>query len=153
MGYTFIYMGKRYWNTKRAQDTVEIDGNKTNSDNTIKAKGDGWIYGIRDFSTIGADNSMAFVLQSGFFYGKAPVTKLSMNGDSQSLTEDGSFCFGGELGAGVASQDKGFSIIGGFRGEMTMTTFKNSVDAAVENDDSVFGFGNFMYFVEFGMMF
>lgn len=151
MGYTFFYLGKRYWNSERTQDTIEYDGFKQSITDKRKAKGDGWIFGFRDFSTIGLDNSLAIVIQSGLFFGKAPVTKMTTNGVDQTYPVKDSVSLGGELGAGVAFQNIGLSIIGGARGEINATSFKDS--AATGSDESIFGFGNAVFFIEAGMMF
>jgi hypothetical protein len=151
MGYTFFYVGKRFWNSERKQDTVEMDGVSVISEGKREAKGDGWIYGFRDFSTIGMDEGFAIVVQSGFFFGKAPVTKMSTDGVVQPYPEKESVSFGGELGAGVAFQNIGLSVIGGLRGEINASTIDDPTVPAGE--DSIFGFGNAVFFVEAGMMF
>lgn len=152
MGYTFFYVGKRYWNSERTEKTREINGMSVPSqEEKREAKGDGWIYGFRDFSTFGMDDGFAIVLQTGIFLGKAPVTKMKTNGSDQTLPDKESVSFGGEIGGGVAFQNIGLSVIGGLRGEINATTFEDP--AAVGDDESVFGFGNYMFFVEAGMMF
>jgi hypothetical protein len=151
MGYTFIYMGKRYWKTERTQDSIELNGIESSTGKKTKAKGDGWIYGFRDFSTIGADDGFAIVLQTGLFAGKAPVTSLTEDGNKVTYPKDQSLSFGGEIAAGIALQNIGFSIVGGLRADINITTFKDS--AAAGEDESLFGFGNGMIFVEAGLMF
>jgi len=150
MGYTFIFMGKRYWNTVRKQDTREWDTFVDNTDVKYEAKGDGWIYGIRDFSTIGSNDGTAFVIQSGLYFGTAPVTSFKIDGIKQTLPDKkDSPTFGAELGAGVAFQNIGLSVIGGLRGEFNVTTYEDDATG----DESVFGFGNSVFFLEAGMMF
>jgi len=151
MGYTYIFAGKRYWNSSRKQETIEWSSFKDTSTEERKAKGDGWIYGFRDFSTLGMDEGFAIAVQSGLFLGKAPVSKMSTDGADQSYPVKDSVSLGMELGAGVAMQNIGLSVIGGFRGEINATTFKDS--AAPTDEESIFGFGNIMFFVEAGMMF
>lgn len=151
MGYTFIYFGKRYWETKRSQDSVEVDGFKFLTSKKMEASGDGWIYGFRDFSTIGWDEGLAIVIQTGFYLGKAPVNKLKDNGAEVTYPVKESITFGGELAAGLALQNIGFSVVGGLRGDINLSTFKDS--AATAEDESIFGFGNYMFFIEAGMMF
>ena len=151
MGYTYLFVGKRYWSSSRKQETIEYGSNKDTSSEERKAKGDGWIYGFRDFSTLGMDDGFAIAIQSGLFLGKAPVSKMSTNGADESYPVKDSVSLGMELGAGVAMQNLGLSVIGGFRGEINATTFKDS--EAPSGDESIFGFGNIMFFVEAGMMF
>lgn len=151
MGYTYIFAGKRYWSSSRKQETVEWGSFKDTSTEERKAKGDGWIYGFRDFSTLGMDEGFAIAVQSGLFLGKAPVSKMSTDGADQSYPVKESLSLGMELGAGIAMQNIGLSVIGGFRGEINATTFKDS--AAPTGEESIFGFGNIMFFVEAGMMF
>ena len=151
MGYTFLYVGKRYWNTERSQDSLEYDGTKYPSSRKIKADGDGWIFGYRDFSTFGWDEGFAIVFQSGFFIGKAPVNKLTDNGVEVTYSVKDSVSLGGELAAGIALQNIGLSVVGGFRGEINASSFNDS--AATAEDESIFGFGNVMLFIEAGMMF
>ncbi len=154
MGYTFIYMGKRYWNSERKQDTQEADGipNPLFSDIKYKAKGDGWIYGIRDFSTIDFSDTMGVVIQSGLFFGTAPLTSFKIDGTKADLPSDKTpLSFGAELGAGVSFNEIGLSVIGGVRGEFNITAYDDSTDPT--EDESVFGFGNRVYFLEVGMMF
>jgi hypothetical protein len=151
MGYTYFFVGKRFWNTTRKQDSLEYDGVKYASSSERKAKGDGWIFGYRDFSTLGSNNGLALAIQSGLFFGKAPVSKMSTDGVDNTYPVKSSVSIGGELGAGIALQNLGFSVIGGFRGEINVTTFNDS--SAPASKESVFGFGNALFFVEAGMMF
>lgn len=151
MGYTFIYAGKRYWSSSRKQESIEWGIFKNTSTEERKAEGDGWIFGFRDFSTLGMDGGFAIAIQSGLFLGKAPVSKMSTDGADQSYPVRESLSLGMELGAGIAMQNIGLSVIGGFRGEINATTFKDS--AAPTGEESIFGFGNIMLFVEAGIMF
>lgn len=152
MGYTYFYLAKRWWSTERSEDSVEVDGTSVPSEKVKReGKGDGWITGFRDFTTIGPDNGLAFALQTGFFAGKAPVKEFKENGVSVKQPNDKSITLGGEIAGGVAMQNIGFSAIAGLRGEINVTTFKDV--AATGDDESVFGFGNIMFFVEAGMRF
>ncbi len=151
MGYTYFYIGKRYWNSVRKQETIEWNGDSTSSTQEREVKGDGWIAGFRDFSTIGMEDGLAIVVQSGFFFGNTPVSKMTTDGEDQTYPVSESLCLGGEIGGGIALQNIGLSVIGGIRGEVNATTFKDS--AAVGSDESVFGFGNRIFFIEAGMMF
>ncbi len=151
MGYTYIFAGKRFWSTERDRDTIEVDGVKYSSSEKREAEGDGWIIGYRDFSTFGWDDGLAIVFQSGLFFGKAPVSEMSTDGVDDDYPEDESVSLGGELGAGVAFQNIGLSVVGGLRGEINATSFNDS--SAPSGEESVFGFGNFVFFVEAGMMF
>lgn len=149
MGYTFFYFGGRWWETERNENTLTYDGLKLNYENKYEGKGNGWIIGFRDMSTFGPANSLAFVLQTGFFFGKAPVDKFKVNGVNTTQPNDDSAIIGGEIAGGVALQNLGFSIVGGFRGEINATTFKDT--AAPDDEESVFGFGNITFFVEAGI--
>jgi len=83
--------------------------------------------------------------------GDPAASRRLLNGADQSYPVKDSLSPGMELDAGVAMQNLGFSVIGGFRGEINAATFKDS--AAPTGDESIFGFGNIMLFVEAGMMF
>ena len=98
-----------------------------------------------------SDEGFAIVLQTGLFFGKAPVSKMTTNGVAETDPVRDSVTLGGEIGAGVAFQNIGLSVIGGLRGEVNATTFDDPIAPA--NEDSVFGFGNAVFFVEAGMMF
>jgi len=152
MGYTFFYLGRRYWNSERKQDIIKWDTLETEFNVKVKSKGDGWIIGYRDFSTIGKDNRTAmFVFQSGFFLGKAPCSKLIIRGEDLAYHADTPFTVGAELGAGAAFPKTGLSVIGGLRGEINITRFKNP--NLPEYKKPVFGFGNMVLFIECGLMF
>ena len=154
MGYTYFYLAGRWWKTERNQDSVEVNGSETYDPlytGKREGNGKGWNIGYRDFSTFGPNNSFAIALQTGFFIGKAPVDEFKRDGQDENLTNDESISLGGELAGGVALQNLGFSVVGGFRGEINVTTFKDS--AATGDDESVFGFGNITFFVEAGMQF
>lgn len=152
MGYTYIFIGKRYWNTERKQDTREWDIYIDDTNIKYEAKGDGWIFGIRDFTTIDVSDSIGIVIQSGLFFGSAPLTSLKANGAKVTLPDDKDpFTFGAELGAGVSFTNIGLSIVGGMRGEFNLTMYNDSTEAT--EDESVFGFGSSVYYIEAGMMF
>lgn len=152
MGYTFFYFGPRFWTTERTEDSLSVDGISTPlMKGTRKGNGNGWIVGYRDFSTIGPDNGFAIAIQTGFFFGKAPVEEFSQDGVEVTQPVDESFTIGGELAGGVALQELGFSIVGGFRGEIIASSFVDT--AAPADEESVFGFGNIVFFVEAGLQF
>ena len=151
MGYTFIYAGPRLWKMERDQDSFKIDDVEALTQNKLEADGTGWIVGFRDFSTIGPNDGFAVVLQTGFFAGKAPVDDFKWENASQDLKTDQSITLGGELAAGIALQNIGFSLVGGFRGEANVTTFKDPLAPA--DEESAFGLGNITFFVEAGMQF
>lgn len=152
MGYTFFYLGKRYWNSERKEKTRKINGVTVYSaEEKREAKGDGTIYGYRDFSTIPIDGVSSLVIQSGLFFGKAPVSEMSTNGINQTYPVNESLSIGAEIGAGIAFEKTGLSVIGGVRGEINATTFIDK--AAPVDEESVFGFGNAVVFVEAGLMF
>ncbi len=152
MGYTYFYAGKRFWNSDRKEETRSLNGVEYPSlKEKREAEGDGWIAGYRDFSTIGWDDGMAIVVQSGLYFGKTPVSDMTTNGVPETNPVNESVTLGGELAGGLAFQNIGLSVVGGFRGEINATTFKDP--AAPVDEESVFGFGNFVFFVEAGMMF
>ncbi|MFW5771101.1 MAG: hypothetical protein ACOCX9_06665 [Spirochaetota bacterium] len=153
MGHTFIYGGLRYWSTSREQDTLEADGNKIPeySGVDLEGNGSGWIVGFRDLSTIGANDGFAIAIQTGFFFGKAPVDTFKVDGDEEDLTVNESATVGGELAGGIALQNLGFLALAGFRGEVNATTFDDSV--APSGEESAFGFGNITFFVEAQLQF
>ena len=153
MGYTFIYLGKRFWNSKRTAKTWKWDGVKRPACK-YKAEGDGWIFGFRDFSTINISDNFDIVIQSGLFLGKAPVTKLSVNQIDLGVIVNKSYNTGGELAAGAAFKNIGLSIVGGIRAELNFTTFHNysTWDDWDENESSFYA-GNALFFIEAGMMF
>ncbi len=151
MGYTYLYAAKRFWSSERKETSRELNGAPATSSETRKAEGDGWIFGYRDFSTIGAGEGLAFVLQSGFFAGKAAVTSMTANGAKVSKPVNESLNLGAELAMGVAFENTGFSVVGGFRGDINFTTFKDP--AAPVGEESIFGFGDVAFFIEAGMMF
>jgi hypothetical protein len=152
MGYTYFYGGGRFWSTERTEDSFSIDGVTYNTGATTrKGNGSGWIFGYRDFSTIGANDGFAIVIQSGLYFGKAPVDRFEQDGVKLTQSEKASITMGGELAGGIALQDIGFSIVGGFRGQINATTFNDT--AAPDDEESVFGFGNVVFFAEAGMQF
>lgn len=151
MGYTFFFVGFRTWSTERNEDTLALDGITLNYENKYEANGDGWIVGFRDFSTIGIDSGLAIAIQTGLYFGKAPVDSVKRNGIEQVREINETAILGGELAGGIALQNIGFAVIGGFRGEIMLTTFVDP--AAPEDEESVFGFGNIIFFVEASIQF
>ena len=151
MGYTYIYGGWHFWNTVRNQDTREFSIYKETINKKYKADGDGWMAGFRDFSTIGWDKGFAIAIQSGLFVGQAPVNEFKDDGEKVTYDVKQSFAVGAELAAGIALQNLGFSVVGGFRGQVDVSVFDGS--AVAGEDESIFGFGNLMFFVEAGIMF
>ena len=151
MGYTFIYAGPRLWKMERDQDSLKQGSIEVPTNNKYEAHGRGWIVGFRDFSTIGPNDSFAIVLQTGLFGGKAPVDNFEWSNVPQNLKTDQSLTFGGELAGGIALQNIGFSLVGGFRGEANVTTFKDPLAPA--DEESAFGLGNVTFFVEAGLQF
>jgi hypothetical protein len=151
MGYTYFYAGVRMWSTSRDENSLTYDGITQNYQNEYEANGDGWIIGFRDFSTIGMDSGFAFAFQTGLHFGKAPVDSVKRNGTEQVREINDTLLIGGELAAGIALQNIGFSVIGGFRGEVMLSTFVDP--AAPIDEESVFGFGNIIFFVEASMQF
>ncbi len=146
MGYTFIFAGYRTWQTERDQDTVEVDGFKIPTTVKREANGSGWIFGYRDFSTIGPNDGFAIVVQSGLWFGKAPVDEMKTDGVKSPLKEKDNLSIGAELGGGIALQNIGLSVVGGIRGEVNLTVFDDP--SAPADEESVFGFGMLEFFVE-----
>lgn len=146
MGYSFFYAGYRTWQTERNQDSVEMDGAKTPMTVKREATGEGWILGFRDLSTIGPDGGFAIAVQTGFWFGKAPVDEMKTDGVKSSLKVKENLSLGLELGAGVALQNIGLSVLGGFRLDLNATVFDDP--AALANEESIFGFGMIQGFVE-----
>lgn len=151
MGYTFIFAGLRTWSTERNESTLTYDEIRLNYENKYEANGNGWIVGFRDFSTIGLDSGLALAIQSGLYFGKAPVDSVKRNDVEQVREIKETAILGGELAGGIALQNIGFSVIGGFRGEIMLSTFVDP--SAPVDEESVFGFGNMVFFVEAGMQF
>ena len=151
MGYTYIYGGMHFWTTERTQETREWSIFKETTNKKYKGDGSGWIVGFRDFSTIGWDKGLAIVIQTGLYGGKAPADKFSEDGTEVTYGVKQAYTLGGELAAGIALQNIGLSIVGGVRGHADISVFDDS--AASGEDESVFGFGNGMFFVEAGIMF
>jgi hypothetical protein len=146
MGYTFLYAGYRTWSTERDQDSVEVDGSDFPTTVKREANGGGWIFGYRDVSTLGPNDGFAIVVQTGLWFGKAPVDEMKTDGVKSSRKEKENLSFGGELGGGFALQNIGLSVIGGIRGDVNLTVFHDP--AAPEDEESVFGFGYLQGFVE-----
>jgi hypothetical protein len=146
MGYTYPYVGLRFWTTERDQDTLEINGTKASYTNKREANGKGWILGVRDFSTIGTGDSFAIAIQSGFFFGKAPVDEMKTNGVKSNLNEKDNLSFGFELGGGVALENLGLSVMGVLKMDANITVFDDP--AAVGDDESVFALGIWHFQVE-----
>ena len=151
MGYTFIYGGLHSWSTERTQDSIEYNSIKLTANKKYKGNGSGWIIGFRDFSTIGWDAGLAIVIQSGLYGGKAPADKFTEDGNKVTYSVKQAYTLGGELAAGIAFQNIGLSIVGGVRGHADISVYDDS--AASGEDESVFGFGNAMFFIEAGLMF
>ncbi len=93
---------------------------------------------FRDFSTIGSNDGFAIALQPASWR-KAPVDDFEWENASQDLKTDQSITLGGELAAGIALQNIGFSLVGGFRGEANVTTFKDPAAPADEESPSASG--------------
>jgi hypothetical protein len=146
MGYTFLYAGYRTWSTERDQESVEVDGFEIPTTVKREASGGGWIFGYRDISTIGPNGGFAIVIQSGFWFGKAPVDEMKTDGVKSPLEEKENLSFGGELGGGIALQNIGLSVVGGVRADLNATVFDDP--AAPADEESVFGFGFVQGFVE-----
>lgn len=124
MGYTLPYLGYRFWKAVRNQDDVTRNSIPYPAgDIDWDLSGHGWIFGIRDFSTLSL-GSFALALQSGIWYYNAPMATLKSNGNEIQTQSEKSAGFGFELGAGIAMEDIGFSVIGGIKIDVQATAFK-----------------------------
>ncbi len=124
MGYTLPYVGYRFWKATRNQEDVTRNGIPYPTGNIeYELVGKGWIFGIRDFSTLPL-GSFAIALQTGIWYYQAPMSTLKSNGNDVSTTSEESIGFGIELGIGAALEDIGLSIIGGIKIDVQATAFK-----------------------------
>ncbi len=63
-------------------------------------------------------------MQTALWYAHAPVTDLKLNGDGVGIDEDETVGFGLELGAGVAFEGIGLSVIGGLKMDITGTSYQ-----------------------------
>lgn len=141
MGYTFIFGGLRTWSSKRDQDSLTYDNIQINTVNSREGEGNGWIIGFRDYSTFALDTKFALATQIGGFFGKAPVDKMTDNtGKPVSYPKNETFTFGYEIGAGIALEHMGLSIMGIVSGDLNATTFKDP--AAPAGEESIFAFGH-----------
>ncbi len=124
MGYTLPYIGYRFWKATRNQEDVTRNGIPYPAGNIeYELVGNGWIFGIRDFSTLSL-GGFAIALQTGIWFYQAPMSSLKSNGNDVSFTSEQNVGFGIELGIGAALEDMGLSIIGGVKIDIQATEFK-----------------------------
>lgn len=124
MGYTFPFIGYRFWKATRNQENVTRNGTSYSAYNVeYELAGKGWIFGIRDFSTLPLDG-LSIVLQSGLWYYNAPMFTLKSNGNEIYTTSEESIGFGFEIGLGVAMENIGLSVVGGLKMDLQATSFK-----------------------------
>ena len=129
MGYTNIYGGYRFWNAKREIDYQTIDSIKIpNSDYEYELSGKGWIFGFKDLSTFPL-GFFSLALQTGLWYANTPINTVKGDGEKLNITKDQTAGFGFDIGAGLAFEDIGLSVIAGLTMDITASTFKyNSND-------------------------
>lgn len=126
MGYTLPYIGYRFWRVNRNQEDVTRNGIPYPAGNIEwELVGKGWLFGIRDFSTVSLGD-FAIVLQSGLWLYNAPMFTLKSNGNEINMTTDQSFGLGFEIGLGVAMENMGLSVVGGIKMDLQATKFKVS---------------------------
>ena len=132
MGYTHIYVGFRIWKVLREEDTKTLNGVSNSSYPPVKQEmvGNGFIVGIRDFSTLPL-GPVALALQTGLWLYKAPVSTLKQNDTEINTTADQNIGFGFEIGGGLAFEDLGLAAIVGLRMDVQATKIKyfNVIDA------------------------
>ncbi|GAB4219054.1 MAG: hypothetical protein Kow00102_01140 [Spirochaetota bacterium] len=141
MGYTHLYVGFRIWKAVREEDKRTINGV---NDNTWLGKqemvGNGFIVGIRDFSTLPL-GPVSLALQTGLWLYKAPLSTFKQDGTEIDTTADQNIGFGFEIGGGLAFEDIGLSTIVGLRMDVQATEIKLPL-----NIDAVAGSGYAQFF-------
>ena len=141
MGYTNIYGGYRFWNAKRTIDYQTLDSIKVpNSDSEYELSGKGWIIGFKDLSTFPL-GLFSLALQTGLWYANTPVNTLKANGVKADITKDQTAGFGFDIGAGLAFEDIGLSVIAGLTMDLTASTFKEA------GNDNVAGAGYAEFYI------
>ncbi len=129
IGYILLYLGSRYWKGKWSEESREIDGVTNSIILDSESYGRNWIIGFRDFSSLGDESGLSFVLQTGFYLA-IPIKMLETNyyesNGSRIKNSSITGTFGGEFGIGLALQEYGCAITIGFRGErITINPFRN----------------------------
>ncbi|MDH7553228.1 MAG: hypothetical protein QHH74_06210 [Spirochaetota bacterium] len=142
MGYTHLYVGFRIWKVLREEDKKTVDGVSNPLYPPVKQEltGNGFIVGIRDFSTLPL-GSISLALQTGLWLYKAPLSTFKQDGTEIDTTADQNIGFGFEIGGGLAFEDIGLSTIVGLRMDVQATEIKLPL-----NIDAVAGSGYAQFF-------
>ncbi len=132
MGFTHIFVGFRIWKAVREEDTKTLNGvsSPLYPPQKHEMAGNGFIAGIRDFSTLPL-GPVSLALQTGLWLYKAPLSTLKIDDNEINTTADQNIGFGFEIGGGVAFEDMGLAAIAGLRMDVQATEIKmnNLVDA------------------------
>lgn len=130
MGYTHIFVGFRIWQAVREEDKRTVNGSSTPTVPKQEMVGNGFILGIRDFSTLSL-GPVSLALQTGLWLYKAPLSTYKIGGNEINITADQNIGFGFEIGGGLAFEDIGLSTIVGLRMDVQATEIKinNFTDA------------------------
>lgn len=123
MGYTHLFVGLRLWKVLREEDKRTMDG--VNQSPTAKQEmvGNGFIIGIRDFSTLPL-GPVSLALQTGLWVYEAPLSTFKEDGNEVPTTADQNIGFGFEIGGGLAFEDSGLSALVGLRMDVQATEIK-----------------------------
>ena len=140
MGYTHIYVGFRIWKATREEDKKTVDGSPWAVTPKQEMIGNGFIVGIRDFSTLPL-GPVALALQTGLWLYKAPLATYKVGGNEISTTADQNIGFGFEIGGGLAFEDLGLAAIVGLRMDVQATEIR-----LPSNIDAVAGAGYAQFF-------
>ena len=144
LGYTFAYIGPRFYITPKIKDnytfsytdpgtaTLSRYSEEIHSSNT----GAGWVIGIRDL-TGWPIKRWTIIHQTGFYVSHAPVTSVSVLSDlngvqsEQKIKNYTGFNIGFELGIGAALEPSGIGIL---------LIYKQDFFRTLNNHDYGFGF-------------
>jgi hypothetical protein len=141
MGYTHIYVGFRIWKALREEDSRTPNIGSFSKQEMV---GNGFIAGIRDFSTLPL-GPVSLALQSGLWLYKAPLSTLKQDGTEQDTTADQNIGFGFEIGGGLAFEDLGLATIVGLRMDVQATEIKIFTQDAVAGS----GYAQFFFAVNY----
>jgi len=130
MGYTHVYVGFRIWKALRDENKRTIDGAPTTTWGKQEMVGNGFIVGIRDFTTIPL-GPVSLVLQTGLWVHEAPLSTFKKDGNEIPTTADQNIGFGFEIAPGLAFEDIGLSAVAGLRMDVQTTeiTYSGILDA------------------------
>lgn len=130
MGYTHLFVGFRLWQVLREEDKRTLDGVTQPLTPKQEMIGNGFIIGIRDFSTFPL-GPVSLALQTGLWVFKAPMSTFKVDDNEVPTTVDQNIGFGFEIGGGLAFEDLGLSALVGLRMDVQATEIKawNIIDA------------------------